>query len=78
VEQVTGKVFSPGALEHAARGANEADLVNSGLEETMVAAYRQIREARLQHGSTMDLRTAAFIGAIDKIAAAYEELGIFP
>ena len=64
-------------LDAAARGASEEDLVNSGLEETMVQAYRQIRETRERHGK-IDLRTAAFVNAIDKIAVCYEELGIFP
>ena len=78
VEQLTAKGFPADALEAAARGAGEEDLVNSGLEESMVSAYRQIRELRSRHGDTVDLRTAAFISAIHKIAAVYEELGIFP
>jgi glutamate dehydrogenase (NAD(P)+) len=77
-EQLAGQRFSADQLEAAARGASEDDLVNSGLEETMVAAYRAMRETKLRYGPAVDLRTAAFIGAIDKIAAAYEELGIFP
>ncbi|MGH7699768.1 MAG: Glu/Leu/Phe/Val family dehydrogenase [Gemmatimonadales bacterium] len=77
VEQVTDKRFRPEDLATAARGAGEEDLVNSGLEETMVQAYRQLRESRLRDGK-IDLRTAAFVNAIDKIAVCYEELGIFP
>jgi glutamate dehydrogenase (NAD(P)+) len=50
-------------------GADEEDLVNSGLEETMVTAYHQMR---------VDLRMAAFALAIDKVALAYRERGIFP
>jgi glutamate dehydrogenase (NAD(P)+) len=78
VEGLTAKRFAADALATAARGAGEEDLVNSGLEETMVTAYRQVREARLARGATLDLRTAAFVNAIDKIAVCYEELGIFP
>jgi glutamate dehydrogenase (NAD(P)+) len=51
--------------------------VNSGLEETMSVAWHQIRDAQRKHPKT-DLRTAAFISAIDKIAVSYLELGIFP
>ena len=58
-------------------GAEEEDLVNSGLEETMSVAWHQIRDAQRKHPKT-DLRTAAFISAIDKIAVSYLELGIFP
>jgi glutamate dehydrogenase (NAD(P)+) len=78
VEDLTGKPFTPDRLVDAARGASEEDLVNSGLEETMVTAYRQIRETRLRDERVRDLRTAAFVLAIDKVAVAYEELGIFP
>ena len=52
--------------------------MNSGLEETMVSAYRQIREIKQRHGEKADLRTAAFVNAIDKIVLSYEDLGIFP
>jgi len=61
-----------------ARGASEEDLVNSGLEETMVMAYQQLVEIREIHQQKITLRTAALINAIDKIAASYEHLGIFP
>ena len=57
-------------------GASEEDLVNSGLEETMVGAYAEIHESAKQHNT--DLRTGAFITAIDKIAKGYLQLGIFP
>lgn len=78
VENVTGKKFSDQDLVKFARGASEADLVDSGLEETMVLAYGQIRELKMQKGCDVDLRTAALINAIEKIAISYEELGIFP
>ncbi|WP_456425229.1 Glu/Leu/Phe/Val family dehydrogenase [Rhodocaloribacter sp.] len=76
VEQVTGKKFAPEMFEEVAHGADEVDLVNSGLEETMIDAYGEIRELRKRHG--VDLRTAAFINAIDKVAVSYLEMGIFP
>ncbi len=53
-------------------------MFNSGLEETMISAYHQIREIRKQHNSEISLRTAAFINAIDKVAISYREMGIFP
>ncbi len=78
VEHMTDKRFSEGELKDVTRGSTEVDLVNSGLEETMVNAYQQMLEIRARHDCKVDLRTAAFINAIDKIAVAYEELGIFP
>ncbi|MDZ7343486.1 MAG: Glu/Leu/Phe/Val dehydrogenase, partial [candidate division KSB1 bacterium] len=78
VEELTGKKIAKEIFEQIAHGADEEDLVHSGLEETMISAYHQIREIKKQHGDKIDLRTAAFIEAIDKVARAYMELGIFP
>ncbi len=78
VEEITGKRFTTQDTARFARGASEEDLVNSGLEETMVNAYRQIWEIQKRHRDKADLRTAAFINAIDKIAVCYADLGIFP
>lgn len=60
------------------RGPDELDLVNSGLEETMVNAYREIRNVRLSRSPDQSMRTAAFIIAIERVALTYEQLGIFP
>ncbi|GIV60010.1 MAG: glutamate dehydrogenase [Rhodothermaceae bacterium] len=76
VEEATGKKFSPETVARIAHGASEEDLVNSGLEETMIEAYNEIREIARRHD--VDLRTAAFINAINKVAVSYLEMGIFP
>jgi glutamate dehydrogenase (NAD(P)+) len=60
------------------RGSDEEDLVNSGLEETMITAFQEIADIRNRHKQIPDLRTAAFVCAIRKIAASYQDLGIFP
>ncbi len=78
IEAATGKGLPEEAVVHVARAADEKDLVNSGLEETMVQAYHEIREIKKQHGDKMDLRIAAFRHAIEKIARTYLEQGIFP
>ena len=52
--------------------------MNSGLEETMINAYNGLRDTRKQHPEVPDLRTAAFLTAIHKVARSYMELGIFP
>ncbi len=59
------------------KGAGEADLVESGLEETMVDAYQELHATARRHKIT-NLRTAAFILSINKIALNYIENGIFP
>jgi glutamate dehydrogenase (NAD(P)+) len=78
VEALTGEAFDREVFDRAVAGPSEEDLVNSGLEETMVEAYREVREIRRRHGDEIDLRTAAFISAIEKVAVAYNEMGIFP
>jgi len=60
------------------RGPEELDLVNSGLEETMIRAYRAIREMHLSRAPEESMRVAAFMIAIEKVATTYEQLGIFP
>jgi glutamate dehydrogenase (NAD(P)+) len=78
IEETTGKKLSAEQRKLVARGADEIDIVNSGLEETMVVAYREIHEIWKSNTKVQRLRTAAFISAINKIALAYQELGIFP
>jgi glutamate dehydrogenase (NAD(P)+) len=75
-EELTGKKLSPEARRKATEAAGEEELVNSGLEETMVAAYSELRA--IQQERRVDLRTAAFINAIGKVAMAYTQRGIFP
>ena len=78
VEQATSTQFGPDEALLLTTGAAEADLVDSGLEDTMCQAYAEIREIGAAHGDEIDLRTAAYVCAIDKIVAAYSHLGIFP
>jgi len=77
IERTTNRALSEEEKRKLVHGPDEIDLVNSGLEDTMIVAYNEIREIMKQKQAP-DLRTAAFIGAIDKIATSYMELGIFP
>jgi len=78
IEGATETTFSDRELSEFARGADEIDLVNSGLEETMIKAYHEIREIQRTRGEKIDLRTASMISAIEKVALAYQDRGIFP
>ncbi len=75
-EQLTGRSLDPGLYESIAMGPDEEHLVNSGLEDTMISAYHAIRE--IHHTREIDLRTAVFLSAIEKVANCYLELGVFP
>ena len=78
IERVTGNAFDAADRRLFGRGADEVDIVRSGLEGAMVDAYREIRAVHKRKRQIKDLRTAAYVVAIDKVAAAYENLGIFP
>ena len=77
-EQLIQRNFSKKVMQQLAKGPDEIDIVNSGLEGTMIAAYRQIRETFNQSRRIEDWRTAAYAVAIKKIAITYMELGVFP
>ncbi len=78
VERATGYQFSE-KERRTVHGADETDLVNSGLQDTMINAYQEIRDTRSKYGKNrVNNRTAAFITAIHRIARSYMQLGIFP
>jgi len=78
VEEMTGKTVGIQEKIFLTRGGDEIDLVRSGLEETMVTAYGQIREIMNKKKKVNDLRTAAFVSAIQKMGSDYLAMGIFP
>jgi len=78
LEGLTGKTIPAENRLMIVKGASELELVNSGLEDTMIHSYHEIRETLLAKPGTKTLRTAAFVGAIDKIAVSYMSLGVWP
>jgi glutamate dehydrogenase (NAD(P)+) len=78
LESLTGKTLGDDERRLLIHGSDEEDIVNSGLEETMIQAYHEIREVLKQCPDLGDLRAAAFRTAIDKIARSYMDLGVFP
>ncbi|MFT4681398.1 MAG: glutamate dehydrogenase (NAD(P)+) [Granulosicoccus sp.] len=78
IEQASGSKVTEAQMQLIQRGADEHDLVYSGLEETMINAYEEIRQVWVHTEGLKDLRTAAFVVAIRKVAVSYENLGIFP
>ncbi len=78
VENLSGKKISPVERDFIVHGADEVDLVRSGLEETMIMATREIVDVWQKTPAIPDLRTAAYVVAINKVATSYAELGIFP
>ncbi|MGZ5135555.1 MAG: Glu/Leu/Phe/Val family dehydrogenase [Flavitalea sp.] len=78
IEGLTGKRVNSEDREQILHGADEVDLVRSGLEETMITATREIMDAWLANPAIPDMRTAAYVVAINKVGTSYAELGIFP
>lgn len=77
IEAMTGEVFPSTLRDDMLHGVDELELVNSGLEETMIDAFQEIVSIMHQEG-TEDLRTAAFVCGLNKVVMAYEQLGIWP
>ena len=78
VEDMTGKKLSEKEKSRVIKGADEIDIVNSGLEQTMIEAYREIRQFWKSTKKCESLREAAFGVAINKIGNSYYSMGIFP
>lgn len=78
IEELTGKKVTESEKEMIAHGPDEIDLVHSGLEETMINATREIMEIWKANPAIPDMRTAAYVCAINKVGTSYAELGIFP
>ena len=78
IEQLSGKTADTKARELIKHGPDEVDLVYSGLEETMINATHEIMNTWKENPAIPDMRTAAYVVAINKVATIYAELGIFP
>lgn len=76
IGNISDRTFTEEEMQQLASGAGEYELVDSGLEETMLVAYQQINDLRKKHD--IDLREAAFLNALEKIGVIYEHMGIFP
>jgi glutamate dehydrogenase (NAD(P)+) len=78
VEKITGISLDSAQKSIIVKGATELELVNSGLEDTMIRSYHEIRDIQMANSKIDGLRTAAFVGAIDKVAISYMNMGIWP
>ncbi|MEI6098969.1 MAG: Glu/Leu/Phe/Val dehydrogenase [Alphaproteobacteria bacterium] len=71
-----GWSLSPDFKTRYLRGAGELELVRSGLDDTMRAAYQAMRDVWHGRSDVTDLRVAAYIVSISRIAAAYQSKGL--
>ncbi len=78
VEKMTNKKLSLKEKKVLTHGADEIDLVYSGLEETMIESLEAIMNTWKRNKQVKDMRTAAYVVALSKVADAYISMGIFP
>ncbi|AMY69984.1 Glu/Leu/Phe/Val family dehydrogenase [Frigidibacter mobilis] len=71
-----GWTLSPGFKDKYLRGADELELVRSGLDDTMRIAYQAMREVWHTRPEVTDLRMAAYVVAIDRVAKSYRSKGL--
>ena len=78
IEDMTGKTIGERERSVITRGADEIDLVRSGLEETMINSFEQIMEIYNTTEKIESMREAAFVVALQKVSNDYLTLGVFP
>jgi glutamate dehydrogenase (NAD(P)+) len=76
LESLTGKQVPEKLCREIRRGANELDLIRSGLDDTMRMGFHDILETMRRNPNLNDYRTAAFAIAMSKMAQSYYELGL--
>ncbi len=76
IETMVGRKVPQEMANKVKYGADELDLIRSGLDDTLRRAYQEMREVWRSRPGIVDLRTAAYVVAIQKIARCYEEMGI--
>ncbi|MBB3992962.1 glutamate dehydrogenase (NAD(P)+) [Sulfitobacter undariae] len=68
--------LSPDFKSKYLRGAGELELVRSGLDDTMRIAYESMAKVWHERADVTDLRTAAYLVSIGKVAASYQAKGL--
>ena len=77
LESMTGANLPKQVRDELVKGADELDLVRSGLDDTMRLAYQEISKTRQDNQRISDLRTAAYVVSIEKISRSYLDIGVY-
>ncbi|MBT9244309.1 Glu/Leu/Phe/Val dehydrogenase [Gemmobacter fulvus] len=75
-DQHLGWSLGDGFKEKFLQGSDELALVRSGLDDTMRTAYQAMREVWHGRGDVEDLRVAAYIVSISRVAQTYKSKGL--
>ncbi|QHQ33953.1 Glu/Leu/Phe/Val family dehydrogenase [Algicella marina] len=68
--------LSDGFKQKYLKGAGELELVRSGLDDTMRGAYQSMREVWHSRSDVSDLRVAAYLVSIGRVATSYGSKGL--
>lgn len=77
IEEISGVKIDDDTRKRVSRGADEIDLVRSGLDDSMRNAYQDMSRVLNGSDNIHDLRTAAFVIAVEKISRSYTDIGLF-
>ena len=76
LERLTGNKVTDDFRRRYLKGADELELVRSGLDDTMRISYQNIAAVWRERDDVPDLRTAAYIIAITRVAETYQAKGL--
>jgi len=76
IEHMTGRSFPTETAQELMSGAREIDLVRSGLDDKIRSAYAEMSMLWNSNPEIPDLRTAAYVIAVRRLAEIYKALGI--
>ncbi|MGB1800377.1 MAG: Glu/Leu/Phe/Val family dehydrogenase [Gammaproteobacteria bacterium] len=77
IETMTGKQAEEWMQKELVYGADELDLVRSGLDDTMRNSYHQLKEVLNTNDKVTDFRTASYVVAIQKLLRSYIDIGVY-
>lgn len=77
IQSMTDQPIPEWIQKELVQGADELDLVRSGLDDTMRLSFQQIKEVFDSNNKVNDYRTASYVVAIDKISRSYLDIGIY-
>ncbi len=77
IQSMTEQPIPEWIQKELVQGADELDLVRSGLDDTMRLSFQQIKAVFDSNDKVSDYRTASYVVAIDKISRSYLDIGVY-
>ncbi|MEZ0150904.1 MAG: hypothetical protein AB9Q18_01255 [Candidatus Reddybacter sp.] len=77
IQSMTEQPIPEWIQKELVHGADELDLVRSGLDDTMRLSFQQIKAVFDSNDKVSDYRTVSYVVAIDKISRSYLDIGVY-